>query len=124
MGKVTAMSAAEFAHCPIRSVLDRIGDKWSVLVLFSLEDGERRFNDLRRQIKDISQRVLTETLRDLERDGYLTRRVYPVSPPRVGYSLTRQGMSVLSPLRVLLRWARKAEPAVAAARQRYDRRAA
>ena len=115
------MTASEFAHCPIRSVLDRIGDKWSVLVLFSLEEGERRFNDLRRQIKDISQRVLTETLRDLERDGYLTRHVNPVSPPRVGYALTKQGASVLVPLRALLNWSRKAEPTVAAARVRYDR---
>jgi len=92
MAQVThPLTAKDFENCPIRGVLDRVGDKWSVLVLLSLERGERRFNELRRGIGDISQRVLTETLRDLERDGYLTRTVHPVRPPMVCYELTRRG---------------------------------
>ena len=77
MEKVTAPAAGDASTCPVRQVLDRVGDKWSLLVLLNLAEGELRFNQLRRAIGDISQRVLTETLRSLERDGYLTRTVHP-----------------------------------------------
>lgn len=121
MGKVTALGAQDFANCPVRGVLDRVGDKWSVLVLLSLRDGERRFNELRRGIGDISQRVLTETLRDLERDGYLTRTVHPVSPPMVSYQLTKRGHSILAPFGTLLVWAKANHASIREARARYDR---
>lgn len=121
MGKVTALGAQDFANCPVRGVLDRVGDKWSVLVLLSLRDGERRFNELRRGIGDISQRVLTETLRDLERDGYLTRTVHPVSPPRVSYQLTERGHSILDPFHTLLAWAKENHASIRESRASYDR---
>jgi DNA-binding HxlR family transcriptional regulator len=123
MPKDTVISAAFFATCPVRDVLDRVGDKWSLLILLNLEGGECRFNELRRRIGDISQRVLTETLRAMERDGYLTRTVYPVSPPKVGYGLTAQGRSVLLPVRGLLGWAKEHHDAIRAKRSVFDGRA-
>ena len=123
MGKVTTLSAQDYATCPIRNVLDRVGDKWSLLVLLNLKDGERRFNELRRAIGDISQRMLTETLRGLERDGYVLRTVHPVSPPMVSYELTERGRSVLVPIRGLLAWAERCRTDIDASRATYDRRA-
>jgi DNA-binding HxlR family transcriptional regulator len=120
MGKVTTLSAQDNATCPIRSVLDRVGDKWSLLVQLNLEDGERRFNELRRAIGDISQRMLTEMLRGLERDGYVLRTVHPVSPPMVCYELTERGRSVLVPIRGLLAWAKRSRAAIDASRATYD----
>lgn len=120
MSKDTVISATSFATCPVRDVLDRVGDKWSLLILLNLESGECRFNELRRRIGDISQRVLTETLRAMERDGYLTRTVYPVSPPKVGYGLTEQGRSVLTPVRGLLCWAKAHHDAIRAKRATFD----
>lgn len=120
MGKVTAPTAHDFANCPVRTVLDRVGDKWSLLVLLSLSDGERRFNELRRGIGDISQRVLTETLRDLERDSYLTRTVHPASPPMVSYQLTERGHSILTPFRTLLAWAKENHAGILESRASYD----
>lgn len=90
--------------CPIRDVLDRIGDQWSLLVLEELSTGTRRFSELLRAIGDISKQMLAKTLRRLEMDGYLTRRVYPEVPPRVEYSLTELGQSLLGPLRSLIAW--------------------
>jgi DNA-binding HxlR family transcriptional regulator len=106
--------------CAIRDVLDRVGDKWSVQVIERLGDGPRRFNDLRRSIEGLSQRMLTVTLRALERDGLLTRTVFPTVPPQVEYALTDLGRSLLEPLRALAAWAREHKDAVQRARSRFD----
>jgi DNA-binding HxlR family transcriptional regulator len=90
----------------VSDVLDRVGDKWSVLVVVMLGDGPKRFNELRRSIASISQRMLTLTLRGLERDGLVTRTVFPTIPPRVDYELTDLGRSLLTPVDTLGRWAR------------------
>lgn len=91
--------------CPIRDVLDRIGDRWSLLILWSLASATRRFTELKRDIGDISQRMLTQTLRRLEHDGLVSRTVYPVVPPRVDYALTPLGRSFLDPMQALIDWA-------------------
>ncbi|PZQ84202.1 MAG: transcriptional regulator [Ancylobacter novellus] len=107
--------------CPTRDVLDRIGDRWSVLVLSELEDGARRFTVLKRAIPDISQRMLAQTLRHLEADGLVTRTVFPTIPPRVDYALTDLGRSLMTPLRALVGWAEANHEAVREARKRYAR---
>jgi DNA-binding HxlR family transcriptional regulator len=106
--------------CPVREVLDRIGDKWSVLVIVLLGDGALRFSALRRSIEGISQRMLTLTLRGLERDGLLTRTVYPTVPPRVEYALTAQGRTLLEPISALADWAERNRAAIHESRGRYD----
>ena len=103
-------------------MLARIGDKWSVLIVMLLGDGPRRFNELKRMIGGISQRMLTLTLRGLERDGLVTRTQFPTIPPRVDYALTDLGRSLAEPVRVLGAWAHANTPAIAAARERYDGR--
>ena len=85
--------------CPIRDVLDRIGDQWSLLVLEALEPGTKRFNVLMRELGDISKQMLARTLRKLEQDGYVLREVYAEVPPRVEYQLTSQGRSFLKPIK-------------------------
>ena len=110
--------------CRARDVLDRIGDKWSVYVIGLLGDGPRRFTDLLRTIDGISQRMLTVTLRGLERDGLVTRRVYPVVPPRVEYDLTASGHTLLVTVRQLIDWADEHTGDIDAARVRYDARPA
>lgn len=105
--------------CPIRDILDRIGDRWSLLVLWSLTGGALRFTVLKRQIGDISQRMLAQTVRRLEQDGFVTRSVYPTIPPRVDYALTPLGRSFLEPLDVLIQWADANHAAVRTARQAY-----
>ena len=107
------------AVCPVRGVLDRIGDQWSFLILLSLEDGPRRFNELMRQIGDISRQMLSRTLRRLEEDGYVTRTVFPQVPPRVDYALTPLGRSFMGPMRALVAWADRHHPAILDARGRY-----
>ena len=102
--------------CPVREILDRIGDKWSVLVVALLGDGPRRFSELRRSIDRISQRMLTLTLRQLERDGLVTRTPYPEIPPRVDYALTRLGRTLLEPIQALSAWAVANRGAIQAAR--------
>lgn len=92
-------------NCPVRDVLDCIGDRWSLLTLVSLEGGTLRFTELKRAIGDISQRMLAQTLRTLERDGYVTREVYPTIPPRVEYTLTDLGLSLLKSMKPLIHWA-------------------
>src|SRR5271170_3772639 len=88
--------------CPaVREILSRVGDKWSVLTVAMLGDGPKRFSELRRSIEGISQRMLTLTLRGLERDGLVTRTVFPTIPPRVDYELTKQGLTLLEPIRAL-----------------------
>ena len=123
MLKVTVDSYEQAQDCPFRNVLDKVGDKWSFLIFAVLEDGPKRFNEIKRLIGDISQRVLTKNLRDLERDGYISRTVYPVSPPRVEYELTDLGKSLLIPVKQFMTWALKAQPKIQQARNKYDRSA-
>ena len=104
----------------VSEVLDRVGDKWSVLVVVMLGDGPKRFNQLRRSIATISQRMLTLTLRGLERDGLVTRTVFPTIPPRVDYALTDLGRSLLGPVDALGRWARQHHAAIVRAREKFD----
>jgi DNA-binding HxlR family transcriptional regulator len=104
----------------VSDVLDRVGDKWSVLVVVMLGDGPQRFNALRRSIATISQRMLTLTLRGLERDGLVTRTVFPTIPPRVDYELTELGRSLLKPVDALGRWAREHHATIVRARERFD----
>jgi DNA-binding HxlR family transcriptional regulator len=109
--------------CPIRDLLDRLGDKWSLLVIKKLSEApqnKRRFSDLMRAIDGISQRMLTATLRHLERDGLVTREVFAEIPPRVEYQLTEQGKSLLVPVRTLIDWVEANWPAMQAARDAYD----
>ena len=106
--------------CPVRDVLDSVGGKWTSLMILGLADGPRRFSQLRRFIPDISQRMLTQTLRDLQRDGYLTRTVYPTQPPSVEYRLTPLGQSFLALLRTLVQWSSENHGAIRAARTAYD----
>ena len=89
----------------ISTLLSRIGDKWTVLVVSTLADGPRRFNELRREIPSVSQRMLTLTLRNLERDGLVSRKVTPSIPPRVDYALTTLGLSLQQPVMALTQWA-------------------
>ena len=104
----------------VREILDRVGDKWSVLVIALLGEQGRRFSELRRSIEGISQRMLTLTLRQLERDGLVSRTVHATVPPRVDYALTPLGESVLEPITVLMRWAQEHGTDVAEARRRYE----
>lgn len=104
----------------IREVLDRVGDKWSVLVVVSLTGGRQRFNELRRSIEGISQRMLTLTLKALERDGLVTRTVYPTIPPKVEYELTKLGRTLLVSITPLAEWAKVQRSAIQAARVTYD----
>ena len=104
----------------VSEVLSRVGDKWTVLVVSTLGDGPKRFNELRKALGSISQRMLTLTLRALERDGLVTRTVFPTNPRRVDYELTRLGRSLLEPVSELGLWARKNRPAIQDARRRFD----
>jgi DNA-binding HxlR family transcriptional regulator len=104
----------------VSEVLSRVGDKWTVLVVSTLGDGPMRFNEIRRALGSISQRMLTLTLRGLERDGLVTRTVFPTVPPRVDYELTRLGRSLLEPVNGLGLWARQNRTAIQKARERFD----
>src|SRR6267154_180080 len=104
----------------VSEVLSRVGDKWTVLVVGTLGDGPKRFNELRRALGSISQRMLTLTLRALERDGLVTRTVFPTIPPRVDYELTKLGRSLLEPVNALGSWARQHRAAIQEARVRFD----
>jgi DNA-binding HxlR family transcriptional regulator len=104
----------------VSDVLARVGDKWSVLVVTRLGEGPLRFNELRRSIGGISQRMLTLTLRGLERDGLITRTVFPTIPPRVDYELTPLGRDLLQPVSALGDWAIRNQPKIARARERFD----
>src|SRR5262249_20150524 len=104
----------------VSEVLARAGDKWTVLVVSALGDGPKRFNELRRALGSISQRMLTLTLRALERDGLVTRTVFPTIPPRVDYELTKLGRSLLEPVSSLGLWARQNRSAIHDARRRFD----
>src|SRR5437762_13805878 len=104
----------------VSEVLARVGDKWTVLVVSALGEGPKRFNELRRALGSISQRMLTLTLRGLERDGRATRKIFPTIPPRVDYELTTLGRSLLEPVSGLGLWARQNRLAIAEARVRLD----
>lgn len=106
--------------CPVRNVVAQIGDKWSLLILFALVDGVERFNALKSRIEGISQRMLTQTLRDLEREGYINRTVYPEVPVRVEYGLTEMGRDLVKPLYALVSWADEHQAKIKRAREMYD----
>jgi DNA-binding HxlR family transcriptional regulator len=106
----------------VREVLNRVGDKWSVLIVQLLADGPKRFSELRRAVEGISQRMLTLTLKGLERDGLVTRTVYPTIPPRVEYELTEVGRTLRKPIQALAKWAQENREGIQVARNRYDAR--
>ncbi len=108
----------------VSEILQRVGDKWTVLVVGKLGDGSMRFNELRAAVGGISQKMLTTTLRGLERDGFVTRTVFPTIPPRVDYELTDLGHELLVPVAALGEWARLNTARVREARQRFDGAAA
>lgn len=107
-------------NCPIRSVIQSIFGKWSSLLLMALAERPYRFGELRRLVPDISQRMLTQTLRDLQRDGYVHREVFPTKPPSVEYSLTDLGRSMFDSLQHLLLWAKTNVGQVQSARRKFD----
>ncbi|WP_433325804.1 winged helix-turn-helix transcriptional regulator [Spirillospora sp. CA-294931] len=107
-------------NCPTRLVLDRIGDKWSVLVVLCLQDGPRRFTELRNMIGGVTPKVLTQTLRAMEHDGLLTREVFAEVPPRVEYTLTPLGASLRTPIQAIADWAEKNVEEVMFARASRD----
>ncbi|WP_072750787.1 winged helix-turn-helix transcriptional regulator [Rhodococcus maanshanensis] len=109
--------------CEVRQILDRIADKWSLLVIALLDRRTLRFTELRREIDGISQRMLTVTLRQLERDGLVRRTVYPVVPPRVDYALTPLGETLHETIQALVSWTEVHQDEVARARAEYDLRA-
>ncbi|MEN3356250.1 MAG: hypothetical protein V7637_232 [Mycobacteriales bacterium] len=110
------------SNCRARDVLDRVGDKWSVNVIYQLAVGPRRFTELKRDVEGVSQRMLTVTLRGLERDGLVTRTVYPVVPPRVDYRLTPLGETLLDSVSQLLGWTLDHLDDIGQARKEYDAR--
>lgn len=112
--------AGDADECPIRNVLDRIGDQWSLLVLLTLGHGTHRFTELQRAIGGISKRVLADTLRKLERDGFVSRKVYPTVPQKVEYRLLPLGESLAAQLRPLVDWANRNHDAVREARKSYQ----
>ncbi|WP_221031463.1 winged helix-turn-helix transcriptional regulator [Actomonas aquatica] len=116
-----APGSADAAKCPVRDVLDCIGDRWSLLTLLTLEPHTLRFSELKRAIGDISQRMLAQTLRNLERDGYVTRTIYAAVPPRVDYTLTPLGRSLIEHLWPLFDWAQNEHPTIRRHRRSYDR---
>jgi DNA-binding HxlR family transcriptional regulator len=129
MSPDTAVTAARagsptlpVVKCRIREILDRIGDKWSLFVIFRLGDGPQRFTALKRTVDGISQRMLTVTLRGLERDGIVSRTMYPVIPPRVDYALTPLGHTLLDAVGALMTWADEHLAEVDAARDAFDAR--
>jgi DNA-binding HxlR family transcriptional regulator len=109
--------------CEVRQILDRIADKWSLLVIALLDNRTMRFNELRREIDGVSQRMLTHTLRQLERDGIVSRTVFPVVPPRVDYVLTPLGSSLHETIQALVTWTEAHQDRIATARAAYDARA-
>ena len=108
------------ANCPVRGVLDKISDKWSMLLVMTLASGPRRFNQLRREVPDISLKMLTQTLRDLQRDGMVARQVFATNPPSVEYRLTPLGESIIVPFGHLIHWAGDHHRQIAEARQAFD----
>ena len=106
--------------CPVRGVLDKISDKWSMLLVMTLASGPKRFNQLRREVPDIFQKMLTQTLRDLQRDGMVARQVFDTKPPAVEYRLTPMGQSIIVPFGHLIEWAGRNHSSIGAARVAFD----
>ena len=106
--------------CPVRDVLDRLGGKWTTLIVMVLAIRPHRFGELRRAVPDISQRMLTQTLRELQQDGLISRHVFPTLPPSVEYRLTALGKSLLRPLLSLVRWSVRNHEAIRNARETYE----
>jgi DNA-binding HxlR family transcriptional regulator len=107
-------------NCPVRDVLSQIGGKWATLLLEALSERPYRFGELKRVVPDISQRMLTQTLRDLQRDGYIEREVFPTKPPSVEYRMTSLGRSLFIPVSKVIRWALDNHEAVRLARKTFD----
>jgi DNA-binding HxlR family transcriptional regulator len=123
--EVTRREPATFQECqreivPMADVLQQIAGKWTIFIIGELSHGPRRFSELKRKIEGVSQKMLTATLRDLEKDGLVTRTVTPSIPPRVDYELTAMGRELRTPLRVIGQWAHANRERVTAARQRYE----
>lgn len=118
--RAAAGPGAGIGDCPVRDVIANVSGKWSSLLLMALAEQPYRFGALRRLVPDISQRMLTQTLRDLERDGYVHREVFPTKPPSVEYSLTDLGRSLYASLVHLLSWAENHHADVVASRRRFD----
>jgi DNA-binding HxlR family transcriptional regulator len=116
-------SAEDHTRCPLRDLLTRLGDKWSMLVIITLakaDNNRLRFSELMRGINGISQRMLTTTLRHLERDGILSRKLFPEVPPRVEYTLTPRGLGLLLPVKALITWIEGQWPEIEKSRAEYD----
>ncbi len=109
-----------YEQCPPRQALELIADRWTMIVIKALADGRKRYGELHRNIEGISQKMLTQTLRSLERDGLVERTVYPVVPPRVEYALTPLGECLTEPLAAISAWAERHMSEIAEARRRYD----
>lgn len=120
--KIAIYGAAEggIANCPIRNVVDVISGKWSALLMMALAEKPYRFGELRRLVPDISQRMLTQTLRELQRDGYVSREVFATTPPSVEYALTDMGRSMYGAMEHLLHWAELNHGNVVSARRSFD----
>ncbi|HAK06202.1 MAG TPA: transcriptional regulator [Spartobacteria bacterium] len=118
MRKPSSNASVMDAQCPSRLVLDRIADKWTALIIQILARGTMRYAALQREIGGISQKMLTQTLRSLERDGLVQRTVHPVVPPKVEYAITRLGRTLIEPLHALCRWSEKHLPELQANRAR------
>ena len=113
-------AGVEALPCPVRDVLDHVGTKWTALILLTLLTAAARFNQLQRAVPDISKRMLTQTLRDLERDGLVLRTVFATKPPTVEYKLSMLGQSLMAPLCALVDWADEHHQAIRRARSSYD----
>ena len=121
----TTIEDAVFPDCPIRNILARLCDKWSLLVIYTLDKAGKeriRFKELQRQIPDISQKMLTVTLRTLEEDGYVTRTIYPEVPPRVEYALTKRTHSLLPHINALIEWALENKDAIIKDRRKVNKK--
>jgi DNA-binding HxlR family transcriptional regulator len=114
-------SELDLEKCPVRQVLDKLGDKWTVLILLAMCRRVVRFSQLQRAIPDISKRMLAQSLRQLERDGLISREVFATVPARVEYTLTALGQSLMTPILGILQWVEQAQAQIAANRDRYDR---
>ena len=118
---IGAHTEAEALLCPIRTVLSKVTGKWRIIIVLALEDGPLRFGELKRTIGDVTQRVLTENLRSLQRDGYLTRTVDPGPPISVSYELTERGLELVALLIPIVDWAHQKMPGVKDSRDAYER---
>lgn len=118
--RIWSAAGFDLAQCPVRGVLDRVGDKWTTLVVIVLAQHPHRFSQLLRAIPDISKRMLTQSLRELERDGLIARQVFPTKPPSVEYRLTAFGETLLDPLIALIAWAEASQSRIAEARSQFD----